>query len=143
METVAGTPAVPEPQSESSAETERLRTENNNLKNSLRMTTARDEVTKALTAAGAKTPELLFESVKDNLQFSVDEKLSNLAALTEHLTKKFPEQFGIEKPSESIDGGSGTGRSVHHLTKDTLSKMNSAQIMALDWQEVRRALSDA
>jgi len=138
----ADTSAIQFQNSEGSTETERLRTENETLKNSLRMRGAHDDITRLLAEAGARSPGLLFTAARDHLQFTEDGKLANAAAITEHLRRRFPEQFESERPFGSIDGGAGASRSNQYLSTDALSKMTPAQIKELDWQEVRRVLSE-
>ncbi|MEJ7847480.1 MAG: hypothetical protein WKF92_05260 [Pyrinomonadaceae bacterium] len=132
---------VTEPISESSTETERLRTENETLKTAMKMRDAREQMTQSLVKAGAMSPDLLFDSAKASLQFNEEGKLLNGAAILEHLKKTLPEQFRTEKPQGSIDGGAGRG-GAGYLTKESLAKMTSAEIGKLDWQEVRRVLGD-
>jgi len=116
------------------AETEELR-------NSIRMRDARDELTAALQKAGARSPELLFGSAKESLQFDGEGKVTNSAALVEQLKRNFPEQFGVEHPA-SIDGGAGRASDTGYLTKEKLAMMSAHDIAKLDWQEVRRVLSE-
>ena len=131
---------VTDPISESSTETERLRTENETLKTAMKMRDAREQMTQSLIKAGAVSPDLLFDSAKASLQFDEEGKLTNCAALLEHLKKTLPEQFRTDKPPQgSIDGGAGRG-SAAYLTKESLAKMSAAEIGKLDWQEVRRVL---
>ncbi len=120
---------------------EELRAENEELKNVVRLQRARDEITKALAAADARSPGLLFAYAVDMLQFDDDGKLVNAAAITEHLKKNFPEQFGRPQPPSAIDGGAGASRPVQYLTKDALAKMAPAEVARLDWAEVRQVLS--
>lgn len=127
---------------ESSSEAERLRNENEELKLAMRLRDARDSITRELTAAGARSPELLFSSVKADLQFDTDGKLMNTAALIEHFKRNFPEQFIREKPSGSIDGGAGSGNGTRFLTREALAKMKPAEVARLDWNDVRQALSN-
>jgi hypothetical protein len=116
------------------AETEELR-------NSIRMRDARDQITAALQKAGARSPELLFNSAKDSLQFDGEGKVANAAALVERLKGSFPEQFGVERPA-SIDGGAGRSTDTGYLTKEKLAMMSAHDIAKLDWQEVRRVLAE-
>lgn len=134
---IAASDTVPE----SSTETERLRTENETLKTAMKMRDAREQMTQSLIKAGAVSPDLLFDSAKASLQFDEDGKLTNGAALLEHLTKTLPEQFRTDKPQGSIDGGAGRGAKAY-LTKESLAKMSAAEIGKLDWQEVRRVLGE-
>lgn len=117
-------------------------TEAEDLRNTLRLRDARDEVTAALGKAGARSPGLLFNSAKDSLQFDGDGKVSNAAALVEQLKRSFPEQFGAGAPS-SIDGGAGRTNEAGYLTKEKLAMMSAHDIAKLDWQEVKRVLSES
>jgi len=136
-------PSVADRVSESSAEVERLRMENETLTNSLRMRDARDLITKILADAGARSPGLLFDAARGKLQFAVDGQLINAAAIAENLKQTFPEQFGFDKTLDPIGGGAGTGRPAQFLTAEALSRMTAAQIRELDWQEVKQVLGAA
>jgi hypothetical protein len=115
--------------------------ETNELRKSLQLRDARDEITAALSKAGARSPELLFNSAKDSLQFDGEGKVTNAAALVEQMKRSFPEQFGVERPG-SIDGGTGRNNDTGYLTKEKLSMMSANDIAKLDWQEVRRVLAE-
>ena len=117
-----------------------LQAENEQLKATIRLTEAHRQITGELTRAGARSPELLFDSVKGNLQFAGDGTLENAAALIEKLKTAFPEQFGFERQTGSIDGGAGGGAQPQ-LTRDALAKMKPAEIAELDWADVRRVLA--
>lgn len=130
------------PVSESSTETERLRTENETLKTAIKMRDAREQISQSLLKAGAVSPDLLFDSATASMQFDENGKLINGAAIVEHLKKTLPEQFRNDRPPQgSIDGGAGRG-SAAYLTKESLSKMTATEIGKLDWQEVRRVLGE-
>jgi hypothetical protein len=116
--------------------------ETEELKKTLQFRDAREEMTAALTKAGARSPELLFNSAKESLQFDGEGKVANGAALVEQLKKSFPEQFGTERPSGSIDGGAGAGSETAYLTKEKLARMTAAEISKLDWTDVRKVLSE-
>jgi hypothetical protein len=116
--------------------------ETEELKKTLQLRDAREEMTAALTKAGARSPELLFSSVKESLQFDGEGKVANAAALVEQLKKSFPEQFGVERPSGSIDGGAGARNEPAYLTKEKLARMTPAEIAKLDWQDVRKVLAE-
>lgn len=135
-------PAVPPEINTPDPEAERLRAENIELKNAIRLRDARERLDELLEAAEAHSPDLLFGSVKEDLQFSDEGELQNAAALVERLKKQFPEQFGARRPAPSIDGAAGTGSRRHLLSAETLSSMTPAQIQKLDWAEVRRVLSE-
>jgi hypothetical protein len=123
-------------------ETEQLRAENIELKNSIRMRDSREMVNELLRAAEANLPDLLFASIKDDLQFSDSGELQNAAALVDRLKRQFPEQFGQRRPAPSIDGGAGTGSPMQLLSAESLARMTPAQIQKLDWAEVRRVLTE-
>lgn len=125
---------------ESNAEAERLRAENEELRNAMRTRDAREALTKELNAAGARSPELLFTSVQSEIQFDGEGKPANIAAIAANLKQKFPEQFGSELPA-SIDGGAGIGNQNNFLTRDALAKMKPAEIARLDWNDVRSVLA--
>ena len=118
----------------------KLQAENAELKAAMHMSEARAVVMAALTKAGARSPDLLFDAVKGDLQFTDDGRLENKSAILERMKAKFPEQFGYEKPTASIDGGAGHGGGIT-LTREALTKMRPAEIAALDWADVRRVLA--
>ena len=105
------------------------------------MRDARDELTRSLAEAGARSPQLLFAAAKDDLQFSEDGKLRNAAAMVAYLKSNFPDQFGFQKPEASIDGGAGTLAGTQMLSAEGLSKMTPAQIQKLNWDDVRHVIS--
>ena len=111
---------------------EELRLENEQLKTTIRMAAAHRQIT--------GEPELLFDSVKADLQYADDGTAQNAAALVERLKRSFPEQFGYERPTSSIDAGVGR-IAAPQLTKDALAKMKPAEIAELDWADVKRVLS--
>lgn len=115
-----------------------LQAENGQLRAEIRFGAARDSVTTELKRAGARSPGLLFESVRNDLQFDDEEKPANTAAIVARLKTAFPEQFGGDAP-QSIDGGAGVVRKPS-LTRDALKRMKPAEIAELDWSEVRRVL---
>ena len=121
------------------SEIDALRTENEELKRTLRLRDARDQLTGELRAAGAQTPDLLFSAARDALQFGDDGKVENAEALIADLKMKFPEQFERPHPP-SIDGGAGTSGSAPALTKDALATMKPHEIARLDWGSVKAAL---
>jgi hypothetical protein len=114
------------------AETEQLRAE-------IRFGAARDSVLEELKRAGARSPRLLFESVKGDLEFDDEGKPANTAAIVGRLKTAFPEQFGSDAP-QSIDGGAGVVRKPS-LTREALKRMKPAEIAELDWSEVKRVLA--
>lgn len=127
--------------SESNAEAERLRAENEELKNAIRMRDAREALTNELKSAGSRSPELMFASAKAEIQFDAEGKPANIAAIAANLKQKFPEQFGFDKPV-SIDGGAGARGNSGFLTREALAKMKPAEIARLDWNDVRSVLAN-
>jgi hypothetical protein len=120
-----------------------LRAENEELKASIRMRDAREEITASLRSAGARSPELMFDAAKGSIQFGEDGGVENAAALVGELRRKFPEQFGTHVfRHPSVDGGAGTHASPNILTKEALAKMKPNEIAKLDWAEVRQVLSE-
>jgi hypothetical protein len=116
-----------------------LAVENEQLKAMLRTERAHRQITGELVASGARSPELLFDAVKGELQFDDEGRVANAAALVGKLKASFPEQFGTPTPP-SIDAGAG--RTVTPpLTREVLAKMRPDEIAELDWQEVRRVLA--
>jgi len=120
---------------------ETLREENEALKGEIRIRSAIYDIETQLAKAQARSPKLLAEQAKASFQFDTDGKLANAAAVMDHLQKTFPEQFGTELPTGSIDGGAGRNTGPA-LTKEALSQMTPAQINGLDWKEVRSVLSN-
>jgi hypothetical protein len=119
-----------------------LTAENERLKASIRLRDARDVLTTELRDAGARSPGLLFEAAKKDLQFSEDGEVQNAAAILAMLKRDFPEQFGLPGAA-SIDAGAGVANRLPPLTRDALSKMTADQIAKLDWADIKQALSQA
>lgn len=119
----------------------RLEAENVELRSKVRLGTAREQLTQTLARAGARSPKLLFDAAKGDLQFAEDGTLTNAAAIVERLEDAFPEQFADDPPIGPIDGGAGRA-AVPALTKDALAKMSPAEIARLDWAAVRQALTE-
>ncbi len=116
-----------------------LRSENEQLKTTIRLREAHRQITAELLKAGARSPELLFDAIKGELKFTAGGKLENPKAVIESFAARFPEQFGFDNPA-SIDAGAGTGGG-NTLTREALAKMKPAEIARLDWAEVRRVLA--
>ena len=146
-----------------------LRTENSDLKNQLRLRTARDELTRTLTFENARSPELLFEAASSRLVFDDDGKLTNLSDLIAEIRTRFPEQFVVE-PSEpqqtapllrkegwtperrtgwsgtreddvpAINAGAGRIGARPPLTKAMLAEMNPRDIANLNWSDVKQVM---
>ncbi len=117
-----------------------LQAENEQLKATIRLNEAHRQITGELVRAGARSPELLFDSVKGDLQFDDDGKAMNTTALIERLKMGFPEQFEADQPTVSIDGGAGR-IAQPQLTKESLARMTATEIAELDWADVRRVLA--
>jgi hypothetical protein len=132
----AETPTV----SESNAEVETLRAENEELKREIRTGKARAALAAELTIAGARSPELLIAAAEKDIQFDEENQPVNIAAVIAKLTQTYPAQFGPEKPA-SIDAGAGRSNQNNFLTREALSKMKPQEIARLDWSDVRSVLS--
>jgi hypothetical protein len=122
------------------SEMDRLKKENQELKDAQRLSTAKGEVIAALTAAGAKSPELLFAASQDQLKFDDTGKLINVADITTALKASYADQFGTEKPEGSVDGGAGADTGGK-LTIAMLEKMSPEEVNKLDWKEVSEVMS--
>jgi hypothetical protein len=116
-----------------------MKQENETLKNLIRVRDARDVIVQKLSAAGARSPGLLFAYAVDSLQFDAEGHLENEEAIVAHLTKSFPEQFAPPQAA-SIDAGAGTFSRTAPLTREALAKMKPAEIAKLDWAAVRETL---
>jgi hypothetical protein len=116
-----------------------LRSENAELITAIQLGAAKERVVAALTVAGARSPGLLFDAAKVDLQFLSDGTLANESALVERLKAKFPEQFGYDRPA-SIDGGAGRVPAPA-LSREALARMSPAAIAKLNWAEVRQVLA--
>jgi hypothetical protein len=116
-----------------------LQAENEQLKAAIRLDAAHRQITGELAAAGARSPELLFDAVKGDLQFGDGGALENAAAIVARLKAGFPEQFGAGQPA-SIDAGSGQ-TAAPRLTRDALQRMKPSEIAELDWNDVKRVLA--
>jgi hypothetical protein len=126
-------------QSESNAELDELRRENEALRSAAREKAASETITNELRSIGARSPELMFESIKANLQFDEAGVLLNTAAIVTDLKKRFPEQFGS---AISIDAAAGAGARPNFLTPEMLARMKPEEIAKLDWAEVRSVLAN-
>jgi hypothetical protein len=123
------------------AEIEDLRRENEELKTAVRFRDALERMTAELNKAGARSPHLLFDLIKTEIEFDEEGKPANLGHLVERLRAKFPEQFGKDMPAPSIDAGAGAAKPANLLTAEALAAMSPAEIGRLDWAEVRRVLA--
>lgn len=117
-----------------------LQAENEQLKTTLRLNAAHRQITGELAKAGARSPDLLWDALKGDLQFTDDGTLQNAAALIHKLKTAHPEQFGTQMALPGIDAGAGM-TSAPKLTRDTLAKMTAAEIAELDWNDVKRVLA--
>ncbi len=125
-------------------EAEKLRADNEELNKKLRMRDARDEIIEQLKKAGARAPELLFKTIVGDLEF--DEKtgkVTNTSDLIEDLKSSFADQFGEEKPTDTIDAGKGQKGTEGALTAEKLKNMTPQDIMKLDQEAVNKVLIDA
>lgn len=130
------------PRNDEADDLSRLKTENEQLKATIRLSNAHRQITAELAKAGARSPEVLFASMRDDLQFDDDGKVVNTAALIARLKARHPEQFSRVGRSGSIDAG--TGRAARDLLdRAALAAMTPGEIAKLDWDEVRRALTRA
>lgn len=136
------TPEIPPDESATAETLRQLQTENAELKDAARLGAARELIQTSLTAAGARSPGLLFKAARGDLQYDADGTVLNAAAIVERLKTKFPEQFGYERPAASIDGGAGR-IAAPALTKDALARMSPAEIARLDWADVRQVLANS
>lgn len=123
------------------SEDEKLKAENEELRQAIRMRDAREKVIGQLKAAGAKSPELLFQVAKGDLEFDDKGGLKNLKTIVDGLRLDHPEQFGIDKPGTSIDGGAGSPGTGEKLTPEMLEKMTPAEINKLPWEKVSAVLA--
>ena len=162
--------SVPSVSSEPDDELTDLRSENDRLRSELRLITARNELTRLLSAENARSPELLFDASRERLTFDQDGKLIAIDALIADLKNRFPEQFIMgesvdaaakieDSPSSgpgfqsairsrqsalappSINGGAGRSNARTPLTKEQLARMRPREIARLDWNEVKQILS--
>lgn len=123
-------------------ELERLKKENEDLRNATRLRDARDEVAELLRAEGNKSPALAFDAIKGQLQF--DEKtgkVANAKDLIANLKSNYPEQFGVEPPAGGVDAGAGQERKGAGLTAAALEKMSPEEIAKLPWDDVKAAMA--
>lgn len=127
---------------ETNAELDELRQQNEELRIAARLRDARDQMKAELEKAGARSPDLLFESMQSALDFDAEGKTVNVAELVRGLRMRFPEQFVRDTPTPSVNAGSGAVGSRVALTKEALARMSPAEIAKLDWNAVREALAN-
>lgn len=121
-------------------ELERIKKENEELREANRLRDAKDSVVEALTKAGARSPELIWKAVKGDLEFDDKGNLKNLDTLVTGVKTDYADQFGEAKPDGGIDGGKGSGVTGTKLTQEAIEKMTPAEINA-NWDEVQKVLS--
>lgn len=112
------------------------------LKNTIRLRDAKDEVVAALTKEGAKGTDLMWKAIKGEIEF--DDKTgkpTNLKDLIKDLKADYPDSFGEPKPTEGIDAGKGQDKNTGTLTKEKLAAMSPSEIQALDWEEVKKVMA--
>lgn len=122
------------------SQTEQLTTENERLRRELGIEKARRLIMTELTSNGARSPELLFGTLTERLEFDDNGEPANTAALVGELKTKHPEQFGTQTAAAPIDAGAGT-TAKPALTREALGRMKPAEIAKLDWAAVREVLS--
>lgn len=115
-----------------------LTDENTELRRALGIERAKRLMTTELTAAGARSPELLFSSVAGDIEFDEQGEPANTATLVASLRSRHPEQFGTQ--TAPIDAGAGAAAKPA-LTRESLTRMKPAEIAKLDWAEVREVLA--
>lgn len=112
------------------------------LEGQTRLRDAKDSVVEALTKAGAKSPDLFWKTLQGDLEFDESGKVKNLDVLLTGLKTDHPDQFGTDKPGETIDGGAGgKGSSGTAITKEALAKMTPVEIQKLPWDDVAAAMA--
>jgi len=125
------------------SENERLKKENEELKAANRLRDAKDSTIAALQKAGAKSPELLWKAIKDELEFDDKGSVKNLDALVTSAKSDFEDQFGEPKPDKTIDGGAGQGGKGGDgagLTEEKIKAMTPQEIND-NWDEVKAAMA--
>ena len=131
--------AVPPPDDTPDVALAALAAENAELRSAIQISNARDAIIADLTAAGARSPRLLYDAVKSEISVTPDGVVAGRTEVVERLKAAFPEQFGTAAPP-SIDAGAGrTDDTV--LTRDALARMSPVEISTLDWQAVKQALA--
>lgn len=138
-DTASGVSTATQTDPESMPEAEMLKAENESLRRSLQIATAREKVLAALRAEGAESAELLFEAVKERLQFEHGEP-ANTPALVAAMKHEYPEQFGSRVRLSSIDGAAGQTSATASISRESLRQMKPEQIAKLDWNEVKQVL---
>ena len=121
-------------------ELEKLRAENEELRRTMRRAEVHRQITGELTAAGARSPELLLKVIGDD---DLENAAQDTAAFVEKLRAEYPEQFGRDSDNGNIGGDidGGSGRNSATLSREMLAAMTPQEIAELDWDEVRACLS--
>lgn len=123
------------------SELERLQKENEDLRSANRLREAKDAVVEALSKAGARSPELLYKSIKGDLEFDDKGGLKNLETLVTGLKSDYEDMFGTPKPEDGIDAGKGQSGPTTALTEEKLKSMTPEQINELPWEDVSKVLA--
>lgn len=105
-----------------------------------RLTSAKDETIAALTKEGAQSPELLWKTMKGDLEFDDAGKLKNLDTLVTGLKTDYAEMFGEKKPEGGADGGKGQAGDGTGLTLDKIKTMSTEEV-AENLEEVHKVLA--
>lgn len=142
--------SLPSVSSASEVDAATLLTENEALKTELRLLTAREHLMAALTSERARSPELLFQSCRDLLEFDDGGLVKNAADLIAELKQRFPEQFIVDAPqppkppplAAPINAGAGRLGSRPPLTKEMLAEMQPREIADLPWSDVKQILAN-
>jgi hypothetical protein len=116
------------------SELEKLRAENEELRRTMRRAEVHRQITGELTAAGARSPELLLKAIGDD---DLENAAKDANTFVAKLRSEYPEQFGHN--AGDINGGSG--RNSATLSREMLAAMTPQEIAGLDWDEVRAVLS--
>lgn len=119
-------------------EIERLRAENEELRLAIRRAEVHRQITGELTAAGARSPELLLKVIGDD---DLENAATDAIAFVAKLRSEYPEQFGRDGDNIGGDIGGGSGRNSATLSREMLAAMTPQEIAGLDWDEVRAVLS--
>lgn len=123
-------------------ELEKIKKENEELREANRLRDAKDSVVEALTKAGGRSNELLWKAIKDDLEFDDKGNVKNLDTLLTSLKTDYADQFGEPKPGETIDGGAGgEAANAGKLTAAQLEKMTPQEVSKLPWDDVKAAMT--
>ena len=153
-ESTQETSSVPSASSAPSAfddELTSLRAENTELRHTLRLRNARDELNRTLASENARSPELLFEAASSRLSFDDDGNLQNLSDIIADIKTRFPEQFVTDTLEQTatvsrtppINAGAGRANIPPPLTKEMLTAMKPRDILSLDWNDVKQVMESS